>query len=122
VPAKYISHFPKPILDDLVSGKWLPVVGAGMSLNAVVPKGQRIPLWGELSKALSDDLADFSPSSVLDGISAYEHEFDRARLVARLSELLLVRDAQPGIAHKEFCTIPFDIVHDQLRLLARKTI
>ena len=28
----------------------------------------------------------------------------------RLSELLLIRDAQPGIAHKEFCTIPFDIV------------
>jgi hypothetical protein len=107
---KYISHFPKPVLDDLVNGKWLPVIGAGMSLNAQLPKGKKMPLWGELSGALVEELADYSPSSVLDGISAYEHEFDRARLVARLSELLLLREAQPGIAHKEFCTIPFDIV------------
>lgn len=108
--AKYISHFPKPVLDDLLTGKWLPVVGAGMSLNAIVPKGKKMPLWGDLGKALTDELSDFSPSSVLDGISAYEHEFDRARLVGRLSEILLIRDAQPGNAHKEFCTIPFDIV------------
>jgi hypothetical protein len=98
------------VLDDLVTGKWLPVVGAGMSLNAALPKGKKMPLWGDLSKALTDELKDYSPSSVLDGISAYEHEFDRARLVERLSELLFIRDAQPGIAHKEFCTIPFDIV------------
>lgn len=108
--AKYISRFPKPVLDDLVNGKWLPVIGAGMSLNAVAPKGKKMPLWNDLSKALTDQLSDYSPSTVLDGISAYEHEFDRARLVERLSELLLIRDAQPGIAHKEFCTIPFDIV------------
>ena len=68
--AKYITHFPKPVLDDLVTGKWLPVVGAGMSLNATVPKGKKMPLWNELSKALSDELSDFAPSSVLDGISA----------------------------------------------------
>jgi hypothetical protein len=35
---KYLLYFPKPVLDDLVVGKWLPVIGAGMSLNAVVPK------------------------------------------------------------------------------------
>ncbi len=61
--AKYISHFPKPVLDDLVNGKWLPVIGAGMSLNAVVPKGKKMPLWGDLGKALTDQLADYSPSS-----------------------------------------------------------
>ena len=110
MPAKYLPYFPKPILDDLVTGKWLPVVGAGMSLNAALPSGKKMPLWDDLSEALTDELVDYSPSSVLDGISAYEHEFDRARLVERLSELLLIRDAQPGIAHKEFCTIPFDIV------------
>ena len=70
-----------------------------MSLNAALPKGKKMPLWGDLSKALTDELKDYSPSSVLDGISAYEHEFDRARLVERLSELLFIRDAQPGIAH-----------------------
>lgn len=107
---KYISHFPKPVLDDLLTGKWLPVVGAGMSLNAVVPSGKKMPLWPELSKELTGELADSSPTSVLDGISAYEHEFGRPRLIERLSEILLISDAHPGNAHREFCTIPFDIV------------
>lgn len=107
---KYIPHFPKPVLDDLLTGKWLPVVGAGMSLNAVAPPGKRMPLWPDLSKQLTSELPDFTPSSVLDGISAYEHEYGRTRLIERLSDILLIREAQPGSAHKEFCTIPFDIV------------
>jgi hypothetical protein len=108
--AKYLPYFPKPVLDDLVTGKWLPVIGAGMSLNAVVPAGKKMPLWAAMSKELTDELSDFSSTSILDGISACEHEFGRARLIERLSDVLLVRDAQPGNAHKEFCTIPFDIV------------
>ena len=108
--AKYIPHFPKPLLDDLVKGKWLPVVGAGMSLNAVVPPGKKMPLWAGLAKELGDGLADFASTSTLDAISAYEHEFGRAHLLEKLSDLLLIQEAQPGSAHKEFCTIPFDIV------------
>lgn len=107
---KYLPHFPKPVLDDLVTGKWLPVIGAGMSLNAVVPAGKKMPLWAAMSKELTDELSDFASTSILDGISAYEHEFGRARLIERLSDILLVREAQPGHPHKEFCTIPFDIV------------
>jgi hypothetical protein len=79
VPAKYISHFPKPVLDDFVTGKWLPVVGAGMSLNAVLPPGKKMPLWAGLGTGLGSELADFSSTSILDTISAYEHEFGRAR-------------------------------------------
>jgi len=110
VSAKYLPHFPKPVLDDLVTGKWLPVIGAGMSLNASVPAGKRMPLWAAMSKQLTDELTDYSSTSILDGISAYQHEYGRARLIERLSDILLIRDAQPGNAHKEFCTIPFDIV------------
>lgn len=108
--AKYLPHFPKPVLDDLVTGKWLPVIGAGMSLNAAVPTGKKMPLWAGMGKELTDELSDFTSTSVLDGISAYEHEFGRARLIERLSDILLIKDAHPGNAHKEFCTIPFDIV------------
>lgn len=108
--AKYLPYFPKPVLDDLITGRWLPVIGAGMSLNATVPTGKTMPLWAEMSKVLTDELGDFAATSVLDGISAYEHEFGRARLIERLSDILLIREAQPGNAHKEFCTIPFDIV------------
>lgn len=85
-------------------------MGAGMSLNAVAPPGKKMPLWGDLGKTLANELTDFSSNGALDAISAYEHEFGRPRLIERLSEILLVRDAQPGDAHREFCTIPFDIV------------
>lgn len=107
---KYLQHFPKPALDDLVTGRWLPVIGAGMSLNAVVPSGKKMPLWGDLSKQLGDELPDFTSSSVLDSISAYEHEFGRVHLIERLSDILHLEEAQPGNAHKCFCMIAFDIV------------
>jgi hypothetical protein len=108
--SKYLQHFPKPVLDDLANGRWLPIVGAGMSLNATVPAGKKMPLWSDLGKQLTGELKDYSAISVLDGISAYQHEFGRSRLIERLSELLFIREAQPGNAHRTFCTIPFDIV------------
>ncbi len=110
VAPKYLVHFPKPLLEDLVNGRWLPVVGAGMSLNAKLPPPAKMPLWSELGKSFADELMDYSPTSVLDGISAYEHEFGRARLIERLVELLHLDRVQPGSAHKEFCSLPFDIV------------
>jgi hypothetical protein len=110
VATKYLAHFPKPLLDDLVNGRWLPVIGAGMSLNASLPPHAKMPLWGDLSKLFADELKDYSPTGVLDAISAYEHEFGRARLIERLAELLHLNAAQPGPAHKEFCSLPFDIV------------
>lgn len=107
---KYLQYFPKPLLDDLVKGRWLPVVGAGMSLNAVLPAGEKMPLWNDLGKAFEDDLADFAASNPVDAMSAYEHEFGRARLIERLSDLLHLRNALPGEAHRAFCTIKFDLV------------
>lgn len=106
----YLKYFPKPVLDDLVNGRWLPIIGAGMSLNAHVASGQRPPLWGELGKLLEADLIDFISTGALDAISAYEHELGRARLMDTLTQLLFIHEAQPGLAHKSFCSIPFDIV------------
>ena len=107
---KYLQFFPRPLLDDLAKGRWLPVVGAGMSLNARVPQGKKMPLWSDLGKELEADLDDFGSQGALDAISAHEHAFGRPRLIERLSEILLLRDASPGDVHKEFCSIPFDIV------------
>jgi hypothetical protein len=53
VSTKYISQFPKPVLADLLSGRWLPVIGAGMSLNATLPVGKKMPLWADLGKTVS---------------------------------------------------------------------
>jgi hypothetical protein len=108
--SKYLPYFPPPLLDDLINGRWLPVVGAGLSLNAKVPPGKAVPLWGELGKRIEADLNDFSSNGPLDAISAFEHEFGRPRLIERLSEILLLREALPGEAHRQFCSIPFDLV------------
>jgi hypothetical protein len=40
-----------------------------------------------MGKQLTDELSDFVPTSLLDGISAYQHEFGRARLIERLSDI-----------------------------------
>jgi hypothetical protein len=110
VAKNHIQHFPKPLLDDLVNGRWLPVIGAGMSLNATLAPPAKMPLWGDLGKYFADELKDYSPTGVLDAISAYEHEFGRVRLIERLGELLHLDKVQPGPAHREFCSLPFDIV------------
>lgn len=110
VATKYLQFFPRPLLDDLVNGRWLPIVGAGMSLNARVPEGRRMALWSDLGKELETDLGDFEAQGALDAISAYEHAFGRPRLIERISEILMIREASPGNVHREFCSIPFDIV------------
>lgn len=107
---KYLQNFPKPLLDDLIGGRWLPIVGAGFSQNAVLPRGKTMPLWSDIGDALGREFEDYSPSNPLDAISAYEHDFGRPKLIERLAELLLVDEAQPGSAHKAFCSIPFDLV------------
>ena len=107
---KYLQLFPKPLLDDLVAGRWLPVIGAGFSRNAVLPSSKEMPLWADLGSHIASDLGDYVPTSALDAISAYEHEYGRPKLIEKLSELLLVNDARPGDAHRAFCAIPFDIV------------
>lgn len=107
--AKHLELFPKPLLADLVAGRWLPVVGAGMSLNAKMPAGRKMPLWPALGEALANDLTDFSAMGTLDAISAFQHEFGRSKLIERLIDILHIKDAQPGRAHEAFCELPFDI-------------
>jgi hypothetical protein len=110
MPTKYIKCFPKPLLDDLVAGRWLPIIGAGFSRNAITPPPKRMPLWPDLSQSMGEDLDDYIPSSPLDAISAYEQKYGRPKLIEKLSELLLVNEARPGEAHEAFCSIPFDLV------------
>ncbi len=47
----YLKHLPKPLVEDLLAGRWLPIVGAGFSRNARVPRGKKMPLWNDLGKA-----------------------------------------------------------------------
>lgn len=107
---EFLKHFPKPLLDDLVAGRWLPVIGAGMSRNAVVASGRHVPLWDELGRELAGELQDYPYAGALDAVSAYAHEYGRPRMVERVAEALLINEARPGDAHRAFCSILFDIV------------
>jgi hypothetical protein len=93
-----------------VAGRWLPVIGAGMSRNAVVTSGRKVPLWDELGHELALELQDYPYAGALDAVSAYAHEYGRPRMVARVAEALLINEARPGDAHRAFCSILFDIV------------
>jgi hypothetical protein len=107
---EYLKFVPKPLLDDLVTSRCIPFVGAGLSRNADLPAAAAIPDWDALGRALAGDMPDFEYSSALDAISAYAHEYGRARLVEELRRLLLIDEAQPGAAHKAFCKIPFELI------------
>ncbi|MCB0722525.1 MAG: SIR2 family protein [Ignavibacteriae bacterium] len=107
---KYINSFPKPFLEDLVKNKCLPIIGAGFSKNAIIPKGKKMPDWEELGKDLANNIQDYKYTNPLDAISAYCHEYSKTNLVEKLSELLLVDTIKAGNTHKAFCDLQFDIV------------
>lgn len=93
-----------------MAGRWLPVIGAGMSRNAVVTSGRQVPLWDELGRTLAAEIQDYPYAGALDAVSAYAHEYGRPRMVERVAEALLINEARPGDAHRSFCSILFDIV------------
>ena len=107
---KYLKHFPKPLLNDLVNSRWLPIVGAGLSRNAVLLHQRIMPLWNELGEGLAEDMQDYEYFNPIDAISAYSHEFGRSKLIEKLSELLFIDEAQPDETHRAFCDLTFDIV------------
>jgi len=107
---KYIKYFPKPFLEDLVSGKTIPIVGAGFSKNADIPKNKTMLAWDELGRAIADEIEDYKYSNAIDAISAYSHEYSRTKLVEKLTTLLLVNSVKPGATHRAFCELQFDIV------------
>jgi hypothetical protein len=105
-----LQLFPKPLLQDLLEGRWLPIVGAGFSLNASASDGARMPLWDDFGRKLAGEMEDYPYTGPVDAISAFAHEFSRAKLIEKLREFLLIGKARPGAAHQAFARLQFDIV------------
>ena len=105
-----LKSVPRPLLDDIVRERCIPIIGAGFSRNAILPAGKKMPLWNELGEGIASMLPDYMYSTPIDAISAYDHEFSRAKLVEELAGLLHAESAQPGPAHKAFSELPFDVV------------
>jgi len=107
---KILDEFPGPLLDDIVEGRCVPIIGAGFSLNASLPAGQKMPDWNTLGGKIAEAMPGYTYTTPIDALSAYEHEFGRTKLVEALERELLVDVAQPGETHRSFCKLPFDRV------------
>jgi hypothetical protein len=106
--ALLIERIPRHLLDELVEGSWLPIVGAGFSRNAIVKTGEAPVSWAELGSALGRDIdGTDSTSGTLEVISAFEHAYGRVALVDRTAALIRAHDASPGAAHLAFARVGF---------------
>jgi hypothetical protein len=111
MPTTLIQALPVPLRDDLATGRWLPILGAGLSRNAIVSDGDPPLLWEPLAEQLAGELSDYVYGrDPVDALSAYEQEHGRNRLVERVSALLRVHDARPGPVHRAFCQLGFQRV------------
>ena len=70
-----------------------------------------MPDWAELGARLGQQLPpEYAADSPLEVVSAYQYAFGRGRLIDAMQHELHVADANPGPAHAEFCSIPFEVV------------
>lgn len=106
-----LAKVPKPLYDDIARGYWLPLVGAGLSRNAIVSSGAKPPDWNGLASVLRAELADPDDTSdALDVISAYAHEHGRPALVERVAQVIRLADAGPAGVHRSLCRLPLDVL------------
>jgi len=102
---------PNPLIDDIASGKCLPFIGAGFSLNAKLPDSSIMPDW----PALTLILAEASGINIKNGgptvASAYEKMFGRVQLIETIRHALHTDVVEPGNAHRQFAQLPFDTIY-----------
>ena len=111
VPTDYYDRLPRLLQDEFLEGRWLPVVGAGMSANAVAPPNRTPPTWN----ALGDGVASYldrghGTSGPVDAISTFEQRYGRLSLIDKLRDLLLIDEVEPTAVNLAFARIPFDTV------------
>jgi hypothetical protein len=105
-----LQYLPKPLLNSIVTGNCLPIVGAGLSANAVLPENKKLPLWDELGREFAEMLPDYPYTTPIDAISAYCQEYSRPTMIEELMKFLHIDLAKPGLSHLAFGKLPFDIV------------
>ncbi|MFC6064367.1 SIR2 family NAD-dependent protein deacylase [Streptomyces ochraceiscleroticus] len=110
VDMRYVNRLPGALRRALTAGRWLPIIGAGISATATTEDLRRPPGWAKLGEDLTEDLLAPVGAGPIDAVSAYADTYGRPQLVERLTELLLVNDLAPGPVHRAFAQLPFDMV------------
>lgn len=125
----YLPLIPKPLLNDFITGRVIPFVGAGFSKNAEIPMGLSMPDWNELGKLAAYEIPDYDyDNNAIDALSYYEDLYSRSKLVELLMKGLHCGKIQPGTTYEAFCdlftgticTTNFDsLIEDSMTLLHR---
>lgn len=103
---KYIPLIPKPLLNDFLSNKVIPFIGAGFSKNADIPEGLSMPDWNELGKLAADEIPNYKyDNNALDALSYYEDLYSRTKLIELLMRSLHVGKVHPSPTYKAFCEL-----------------
>lgn len=105
------ERLPKPLRDELVAGRCVPIIGSGFSKNAHCIDGE-MPNWVELAHEFGADLSlDLTGTDdPIEILSSYEHEHGRVYLAQRLQQLLHQGGVYPGAVHRAFARVPFRYV------------
>lgn len=107
---KYLDKFPQPLKESIIQNRCLPIIGSGFSMNAEIPKGKTMPAWKALGEAFAAEMPEYTYSSTIDAISAYEHAYSRPIMAEKMKSFLLSGFVKPGKTHEAFCRLQFDIV------------
>ena len=102
---------PRPLLDDIAGGRCLPFIGAGFSVNAVLPENLEMPTWTGLTAILAKIAKVPSNLGGPNVASEYERKFGRVQLIEAIRKALHVDQSKPGEAHRTFVNLPFDTIY-----------
>jgi hypothetical protein len=102
---------PHPLIEDIESGRCLPFIGAGFSLNAKLAAGQQMPDWVALTSSLAATADIESRGEGPDIAAEFERRFGRVQLIEAIRRRLFVDIAEPGAAHLAFAPLPFDTIY-----------
>lgn len=106
-----LDNFPKPLLQDIVENRCIPIIGAGFSKNAELPRIVEMPDWKQLGERFAK-LGEYDADDPLDAISNFTHTYKRPKTVGELKKLLHINDlnVKPGTAHLSFAKLPFTTI------------
>lgn len=107
---KYLNLVPRPLLEDFINDNIVPIVGAGFSKNADIPKNITMPDWKELGEKIASYIDDYEYSNPIDAFSVYEKEFSRSKLIELLSQELHLNTVRPSKTYEAFCEIFYDTI------------
>lgn len=107
----YLHNIPKPLLEDIVNNKVVPIIGAGFAKNADVPEGKIMPDWKEMGKMIADEIEGYKyDNNAIDALSYYEKLYSRPALIEKLMSILNNTMVEPGETYLSFCHVFTDLI------------